>query len=287
MTLLAVPNISEGRDAALITRCREAVEQAGAAVLDVHTDEVHNRSVLTITADGAALGEACVQLAMATSAIDLRDHRGVHPRLGGLDVCPFVPHRGTTMDDAIDAARRAAARIGDEAHLPVFLYGRATLGVDPVELPLLRRNGLEGLAQRLRGGLRPDFGPHEIDPARGVVCVGARGPLIAFNVWLDASETDARAIASEIRSPSVRALGMQMTGETAQVSMNLIEPAATGIEAAFEAVRLRAAERGLRVRATEIVGLVEERFLPGPETTVARLLLEPGRTVEEALKLVR
>lgn len=287
MTLLAVPNISEGRDRDMVMRCRDAVASAGAAVLDLHSDEAHNRSVLTLAARAELLVDACVLLAGAASGVDLRVHVGTHPRLGGLDVCPFVPHGTASIGEAVDAARRTGARIGDELGLPVFLYGRAARRVEPVELPVLRRGGLSGLAHRVHDGLLPDFGPQEVDPGRGVVCVGARGPLIAFNVWIDASAETARSIAADVRSPSLRALGMQMPGGVAQVSMNLIDPAVTGIEDAFHAVRARAEAKGGRVVATEIVGLVEERFLPSPETTVARLLTEPSRSVEEALQQVR
>jgi len=282
MTLLAVPNVSEGRDPARIAHLVGVVEAHGARVLDTHSDASHHRSVLTLTAPAEDLISACTALAVAASAIDLRTHHGVHPRLGGLDVCPIVPHQAG-MGQAVDAARSLAERIGSEAHLPVYLYGNAATRDESRELSDLRRGGLAALAVRAGDDLPPDAGPHEVDPVRGVVCVGARGPLIAFNVWLDAGVDLARAVARQVRSPAVRALGLEVEGAT-QVSMNLIQPLTVGIEETFETVRSRADELGASVFATEIVGLVERRFLPPPDATVARLLLEPGHCLEERLE---
>lgn len=286
MTLLAIPNISEGTDQGVIMRCVAALAST-ATVLDVHSDATHNRTVVTAAGDGADLIEACLGLAEATKEIDLSVHRGVHPRLGALDVCPFVPHGDTTMPEAIAAAREAARRLGDELDLPVFLYENAATRTDSKDLPGLRRGGLDDLIRRVAGGLEPDEGPRQIDPARGVVCVGARGSLIAFNVWLQAPAEEARRIAGAVRSERVRALGLEIDEEVSQVSMNLIDPESVGVAEAFDAVSAAASDAGLSIRATEIVGLVEQRFLPAPDTTAARLLVEPGRSVEAALELVR
>lgn len=283
MTLLAVPNVSEGRDEQRIAGFLKLLEALRVRVLDVHSDAGHNRSVLTLTGAPNALVAGCTALAAAASDIDLRRHEGVHPRLGGLDVCPFVPHE-EVMEGAIDAAQATASHIGREAGLPVFLYGKAATRAATRELPDLRRGGLARLTDRARSELPPDEGPREIDPARGVVCVGARGPLIAFNIWLDAGLETARALAQEVRSPFVRALGVPLGGDRTQVSMNLIDPLSVGIEEAFESVRVAAVPRGVQIIATEIVGLVERRFLPPPDATVARLLLEPGHCLEERLQ---
>ena len=282
MTLLAIPNVSEGRDLSAIARFVRAVEAQGARVLDVHSDGDHHRSVLTITGAADALVEGCLALAAATADIDLTSHRGVHPRLGGLDVCPFVPH-GSPMKDAVEGARTTAREIGDRLGLPVFLYGYAATRDATKELPDLRRGGLAGLAEKVRLGIAPDAGPGEIDPRRGVVCVGARAPLIAFNVWLEAGIETAGELAKEVRSASVRALGLMIGEGRAQVSMNLIDPAAVGIEDAFELVRSGAERLRVRVTGTEIVGLVERRFLPSPDATVTRLLVEPGHCLEDRL----
>ena len=286
MTLLAVPNISEGRDPYVIAACIEAARSAGATLLDAHTDAVHNRTVLTLAGDEGALIGGCVELARAAGAIDLRTHRGVHPRLGGLDVCPIVCHGDAHPHQAATAARTCGRRIGEEVGVPVFLYGWAATRPETRELPSLRKGGLEALAQRIAYGLAPDAGPAEVDPGLGVVCVGARGPLIAFNVWIESSPAEAKVIASRVRSGTVRALGLALEEGVTQVSMNLIDPEDTGVEAAFDVVADQAGAMGVRIRATELVGLVERRFLPNPETTAARLLLEPGRTVEEALERV-
>jgi glutamate formiminotransferase len=282
MTLIAVPNVSEGRDLSVVAGFSHAVTQSGARVLDVHSDGAHNRSVLTLTGGDAELVAACTALAGLGKTIDLQRHEGVHPRLGGLDVCPFVPH-GTTMEEAIALAHRTARSVADETGLPVYLYGRAARRRQTRELPDLRRGGLSGLMEKCDSGLTPDEGPARINPHEGVVCVGARGPLIAFNVWLETVESVAHAIAVEMRSESVRAMGLRIDDRTAQVSMNLIQPERTGIEEAFESVRAAASLRGVDVVATELVGLVERRFWPRPDATVARLLKEPGHCLEDRL----
>ena len=282
MTLLAVPNVSEGRDEQRIARFLEVLRATGVSVLDVHSDASHNRSVFTLTGTRHELVAGCTELASAATEIDLRTHEGVHPRLGGLDVCPFVPYQ-EALAIAVEVARATAERIGREAGLPVFLYGDAARRETTRELPDLRRGGISTLAERARTGLPPDEGPGEIDPTRGVVCVGARGPLIAFNVWVDAELDTTRALAREVRSPSLRALGLPVGDAKTQVSMNLIEPQTLGIEDAFGAVEAAAERHGVQIAATEIVGLVERRFLPSPDATVTRLLLEPGHCLEERL----
>lgn len=285
MTLLAVPNISEGKDAGLISELRQTAEVGTVRVLDLHSDPVHDRSVLTMTGEPTDLVEACVSLAAASrDCIDLTRRTGVHPRLGSLDVCPFVPHN-EPIDGAVSAAKKAARSIAEAVGLPVYLYGEAAGRRATRELRDLRRGGLSALQQRALESLPPDEGPRFFDIRSGVVCVGARGPLIAFNVWLESGLSAVRTIAASIRSESVRALGLQISHKACQVSMNLIEPQVTGIEEAFDMVAERAAEAGIAITATEIVGLVEKRFLPAPDATVARLLKQPGHSLEASLKL--
>ena len=250
-------------------------------MLDIHSDEVHNRSVLTATGDAEALTEAMTALARVCTEIDLTTHRGVHPRVGGLDVCPFVPHE-IDMADAIEAAIATGARIGAEG-IPVFFYGNAARRPETRELPNIRRGGLEGLIARVSDGLIPDAGPAQIDPRIGAVCVGARGPLIAFNVWLAAPASVAREIAARVREPDrIRALGLQIDGTRSQVSMNLTSPDEVGIEVAFARVE-GALPAGAEILATELVGLVADRFLPSPDAKVARLFVEPGHSLGSAL----
>lgn len=281
MSLLAIPNISEGRKPTLVKELRDAALSKAARVLDVHSDPVHNRSVFTLTGTHEELLEACVVLAeLAASRIDLSDHQGVHPRLGAMDVCPFVPHE-SDMTDAVTLARDTASAIATSVGLPVYLYGFAA--VPSRGLPELRRGGLEALRERALTTLPPDAGPRSIDPRRGVVCVGARGPLIAFNVWIEGDLEEARGIARSVRSASIRALGLPISATECQVSMNLIDPAVTGMDEAFEAVSREAKQWGVGIIATELVGLVPERFLPNPDATVTRLLKQPGHSLEASL----
>jgi glutamate formiminotransferase len=283
MSILAIPNVSEGRDEGLLSKLRAAVEGPGSRVLDVHSDVVHNRSVFTVTADQPpTLAPAMAALAAEAAVIDMTSHEGVHPRLGGLDVCPFVPYRAE-MSEAIDIAENAAALIGEEVGLPVYLYGENARRAEMKELPDLRRGGLAGLIGRAQGGLGPDLGPSEIDPRRGVVCVGARGPLIAFNVWIRAEPHIAVSIAAAVRRPNLRALGLAMGSGESQVSMNLTRPAELGIDDAYELVADGARTHDAEILGTELVGLVEQRWMPDPSKQAARRLLSPGRSIESAI----
>ena len=285
MGLIAVPNISEGRRSREIAGALRAIEGEGSRILDVHSDPVHNRSVLTVTSGIEALRASMVRLAQAMSYLDLRRHEGAHPWLGGLDICPIVPF-DEPMDRAVSTAHTIGESIGADAGLPVYYYGAAALRDETSELPSLRRGGLRALIERANEGLAPDAGPREIDPQRGVVCVGARTPLIAFNVWLVSSVVTAKRIAARVRTSNggplgVRAIGLAMPGpSSAQVSMNLIDPEQTGIDAAFEAVSAAAAAEGAGIAGTEIVGLVPDRYLPVPGEPATRLLMKPVCSLE-------
>ena len=286
MPLIAIPNVSES-EAAKVRSLAAVVESAGARVLDIHSDHEHARSVLTCSGSDVALIDAMSALAIeAAATIDLAEHRGQHPRVGALDVCPFVPHE-IDVTVAVEAAKETARRIG-AAGIPVFLYGAASDDRRP--LPEIRGGGLPGLIERLGTGWEPDEGPSEVDPRKGVVCVGARDVLIAFNVWIDGDLEIARQVATHIRAgvgglPGVRALGLAVSAHGgSQISMNLVEPETTGIELAFQRVEQQAGKLGCVPVATEIVGLVPERFLPSPDAKVARLLIEPGHSLEAALR---
>ena len=288
MGLIAVPNVSEGRNVALIERLKGEIAFAGARVIDIHSDALHNRSVFTVAGDDEQLIDAAVTLASNCLEIDLAAQRGLHPRLGGLDVCPFVP-LGSELDRAVEIAISAARHIAGETGLPVFLYEAAASREGTRSLPSLRRGGLQELARRVAAGLTPDFGASEIDPHRGVVCVGARRTLIAFNVILRSGASEASRIAAAIRTcgggrPGIRALGWALEPGGAQVSMNLTDPQQTGVDAAFEAVAHEAQRIGVEVTGTEIVGLPPERFMPDPQKEAARLLIRPGRSLENALR---
>ena len=288
MGLIAVPNVSEGRNVGLIERLIGEMESGGSRVLDTHSDALHNRSVFTIAGDDEQLIDAAVTAASNCTEIDLTAQQGLHPRLGGLDVCPFVP-LGSDLERAIEIALSAANDIAERTGLPVFLYEAAAAREETRSLPSLRRGGLQELARRVAAGLTPDFGPAEIDPRRGVVCVGARRPLIAFNVILRSGASEASRIATAIRTsgggrPGIRALGWGLEPGRAQVSMNLTDPHQTGIDAAFEAVALEAQRIGVEVIGTEIVGLPPESFMPDPQKQAARQLIRPGRSLESALR---
>jgi glutamate formiminotransferase len=289
MPLIAIPNVSTGSDDETIRALAEVVELTGAALLDIHSDAVHDRSVFTVSGATDNLIEAMVGLAVRARRLNLTTQYGVHHRLGVLDVCPFVPHGETTIDEAILAGRSAGAAIAERAALPVYLYGAAAARPETRDLPQLRRGGLKGLRARAAQGLPPDFGGPQIDERVGIVCVGARGVLIAFNVWLRCEIEFARGIAARVREAGgglagVRSLGLVIQApDICQISMNLTAPLVAGIEAAFEAVASEAEAHAASVLATEIVGLPPERFFPSPNARATRLLREPGRTLESAL----
>lgn len=277
MSLIAVPNVSEGRDQTVIDSLVESVLESETRVLDVHADRVHNRTVITATGRNERLVDAMANLAQrAATLIDLRLHEGQHPRLGVLDVCPIVPH-GTSMREAVGTAHRVGRAILKRAGIPVYFYGDAALRLEAPDLPDIRRT------LRNAGDLTPDLEAREVDPRTGVACVGARSTLIAFNVSLACDVATARSLAGRMRSESVRALGFAINESQSQVSMNLIDPGLVGIEEAFEGVERAAQEFDVTIVATEIVGLAPQRFMPHPEHKSARLLLKPGRSLETAL----
>lgn len=263
--LECVINISEGRDEARVASIAAA---AGGELLDVHRDEHHHRSVLTLAGPDVE-SRARAVAAAAVAAIDIREHRGVHPRIGAVDVVPFVPLPGTgaTRADAIGARDAFARWAGHELGLPCFLYGPERT------LPDIRR--------RAFAGLTPDAGPPTPHPTAGACAVGARPILVAFNVWL-APGTDvavARAVAAAVRSPWVRALGLDVGGR-AQVSCNLIAPDRVGPAALVDAVANRAAVAG-----AELVGLVPAAVLEAvPPEQWEPLDLHPSKTIEARLK---
>jgi glutamate formiminotransferase len=258
----AIPNFSEGRDGARISRITDAVRAVpGVLVLGLHSDRDHNRSVLTFAGGVDPVLEGAIALAKACAAeLDLASQSGVHPRMGVLDVLPFVPLEGVNMDDAVRLAHRAGECLGSLG-FPVYLYGSAATTWHRRSLPDIRRGGYEGVASRLEDPLwKPDYGPKTLDPHRGAVAVGARPFLVAFNAYLVTDDVEvARAVARQVREsdgglPAVRALGFGVGGK-AQVSMNLTDLDQTPIPVALEAVRSAAAGFGASVESTELVGL--------------------------------
>ena len=268
LPLESVPNFSEGRDAATLEALRTALSRP-ARLLDLHVDEDHNRSVFTLVGDEDELAETLVAgVACARDRIDLRRHEGAHPRVGAADVVPTVPIKPEDMGRAKQAALTLAERIGDELSLPVFLYGELAPGRGPA---FFRTGGLEGLRQRVDAGqLPPDFGPSSIDERAGAVLVGARGPLIAFNVNLRGELSAARAIAATVRErdggfPGVRALGLELPrAGLVQVSMNVEDWEAAALHELVARIEAEATVRGAEVVGAELVGL-----MPGGAAAVA------------------
>ncbi len=267
-----VPNFSEGRKTETVERLAQAIQSVETAcVLDKHVDPDHNRSVITFVAAPDFVVEAAVRaVALATELIDMRIHRGVHPRLGATDVLPFVPVSGVSMADCITLAHQAGRRIAEELSIPVFFYESAALKPERVNLEDVRRGALELLREQIatEPGRAPDVGPLRVHESAGAMAVGARPFLIAFNVNLDTGDvTVARQIARVVRArhgglPFVKALGFELsTRGLVQVSMNLVNYEVTGVTQAYEAVRRVAERAGVEIVSTEIVGLVPEKAL--------------------------
>ena len=233
-----------------------------ARLLDVHSDSDHHRSVFTlagIDGDDALVESLVAGIARARDLVDLRGHQGVHPRVGAADVVPVVPLRAEDMERARSAALALGARVGEELGLPVFLYGEVGGGRRPA---FFRRGGPEALQARVDAGeLAPDFGPSRLDPSAGAVLVGARAPLVAFNIDLATDDIEvARAIAAVVRESGggfvgLQALGLAVAGR-AQVSMNLLDTTQTALHEVVERVTEEARRRGVDVLRGELVGLM-------------------------------
>lgn len=262
-----VPNFSEGRRKEVVDAIRSAIAKVpGARVLDVEMDPDHHRSVITFVGDRAAVAEAAFRAAKtAVSLIDMNRHKGEHPRVGALDVLPFVPIAGVTMDDCVALARSVGKRIADELQVPVYLYEAAATRPDRRSLPDVRRGEFEGLKVAIETDpdRKPDFGPARLHPTAGASIVGARPVLIAWNVNLRTKDVRvAKRIAKAIREsdgglPAVRAKGFELADRgLVQVSMNMLDYRKTSLVRAFEAIRALAAEEGVEIAQSEIVGLV-------------------------------
>ena len=261
--LECVVNVSEGRDA---DRLRSLAESAGDDLLDVHADPDHHRAVLTVVGEGAPRSLA----SRAIELLDLRGHRGAHPRLGVVDVVPFVALDGSTLAEALDARDAFAAWVSHEHGVPCFRYGPER------SLPEVRRGAFRNL--------RPDHGPDAPHPTAGAVAVGARPVLVAFNIWMASGDLAvARSVAAAVRGPSIRALGLQV-GDATQVSMNLVDPLVVGPRQAAALVRDRLHAAGAAIDHSEVVGLVPRAVLDAtPVSEWADLDLAPDRTIEARL----
>lgn len=277
----SVPNISEGTRTDVVEALAAATRSIpGTLLLDYSADRSHNRSVFTLAGSADAVVESLVRLAeVAIARIDLRAHRGVHPRMGAVDVVPFIPLQEARLADCIDLSHRFAATVAGRLGIPVFLYEASASAPHRRRLEMVRQGGFEGLAQKLSSPeWRPDYGPSSPHPTAGAIITGARLPLIAFNVDLSTDDVSiAKGIARAVRArdgglPAVKALGLAVPHRgRAQVSMNLTDYTRTDIQTLFDAVVREAHARGVEVHASELIGLIPAAALAG--TTAERLML--------------
>ena len=291
----SIPNVSEGRRPEVIERLAEAIGATpGVRLLDYSSDPSHNRSVYTLVGDADGVKRATLALfEQAVAAIDLRTHRGEHPRLGAVDVVPFVPIEGITMAECIALAQEVGAAVAERFGVPVFLYEEASTNPARKNLEDIRRGEFEGLAAKMRNAdWTPDFGPAVPHPSAGASVIGARMPLIAYNINLNTDRLDvAKKIAAAIRHSSgglryVKAAGFMLEDRgIAQVSMNLTNYEKTPIFRVFEIVRREAARYGVSILESEIVGLVPSAAL----TAAAEFYLQierfgPEQVLENRLR---
>ncbi|MBF8299941.1 MAG: Glutamate formimidoyltransferase [Acidobacteria bacterium] len=290
-----VPNVSEGRRMEIVDALVQAIRRVPAVrLLDHSSDSAHNRSVITMAGAAAPLKDAVLALFEgAVAAIDLRTHSGEHPRLGAVDVVPFVPLEGATMDDCVTLARETGAEVARRFQVPVFLYEEASTNPARKNLEDIRRGEFEGLAAKMSSpGWAPDYGPREPHPSAGASVIGARRPLIAYNINLATNRLEvAKKIAAAIRSSSggfrhVKAMGIALEDRgIVQVSMNLTNYEQTPIFMVFEAVVHEAERYGVDVLESEIVGLVPAAALVGTDRHVLRLTaFTPGCILENRLR---
>jgi glutamate formiminotransferase len=264
-----VPNFSEGRRKDIIGQIVGALASVeGVRVLDVQSDADHNRSVVTLVGDPEAVEEAAFQgIERAARLIDMDQHQGEHPRMGATDVVPFVPIAGVNMADCVEMARRLGERVGRELAIPVYLYEEAASRPERRNLADVRRGEYEGLKVEIETDPHrtPDFGPARVGRA-GATAIGARPPLVAFNVYLNTDDVAiAKAIARAVRHSSgglryVKALGLLVEGR-AQVSMNLTDHRQTPIHRVVEMIRREAARYGVTIVSSEVVGLIPNEAL--------------------------
>lgn len=266
-----VPNFSEGRDLEKIDRIISPLRgRKGVKLLDYSNDEDHNRLVVTVVGEPEALKEAVLDaIGVAVKEIDLNHHQGQHPRMGAVDVVPFIPIKGCTMEDAIELSRSVGAEIADRYGVPVFLYEKSATAPHRENLAAVRKGEFEGMAEKIKlPEWKPDFGPAERHPTAGTVAVGARMPLVAFNINLNTPSLDiAHGIAKKIRFIGgglrfVKAMGVELTERgITQVSINMTDYTRTALYRAMEMVRIEARRYGVSVVGSEIIGLVPMQAL--------------------------
>lgn len=283
------PNLSEGRDPLLLEQVRQAMQGIpGVALGDLSMDPDHNRMVVSLLGNAPGIQQAVLGLfEIAENALDLRLHHGVHPRVGAVDVVPFVPLAGETMERAHQLAVETARQVAERFTLPVLLYEESARSPERRALPDLRRGGLVALQEKLHSD-PPDFGPRELHPRLGATVFGARRPLIAFNVVLATHQLDvAQAIARQLRArdgglPSVRALGLYLASrDRVQISINLTDPNQVDLGDAYGRVLELAKAHGVEVESSELIGMAPATsFLKIARAQLKAPQLQPGQVLE-------
>jgi glutamate formiminotransferase len=261
-----VPNFSEGRDLKKIEKIVEPFRnQDGVKLLDYQNDEDHNRAVVTVVGEPGHLKAAIVEsIGVAIDLIDMRHHQGQHPRMGAIDVVPFIPVKNVTPEETVDISRSVAARVADKFHLPVFLYEKSATTVQRQNLATIRKGQFEGMAAKIKQPeWKPDFGPADMHPSAGVTAIGARMPLVAYNVNLNTNDFEiADKIAKRVRHISgglryCKGIGIELKDRgIVQVSMNMTDYTQTALYRVFELIKIEARRYGVSVAGSEIIGLV-------------------------------
>lgn len=269
--LECVPNFSEGRDLKIVEQIVDPFRKKdGVKLLDFQTDEDHNRSVVTVVGNPDALKQAVVEsMGIAIDLIDMRTHSGQHPRMGAIDVVPFIPVKNITVDEAITVSKAVAKQVADAYQLPVFLYEQSAAKPERRNLATVRKGQFEGMAQKIKQpDWAPDYGPAEIHPSAGVAAMGARMPLVAYNVNLDTDDIEiANQIARSVRHISgglryCKGIGIELKDRgIVQVSLNMTDYTRTALYRVFELIKIEARRWGVNVVGSEVIGLVPMQAL--------------------------
>jgi glutamate formiminotransferase len=264
--LECVPNFSEGRDLKKIEKIIEPFRgRDGVKLLDYQNDEDHNRSVVTVVGEPQRLETAVIEsMGVAIDVIDMRAHTGQHPRMGAIDVVPFIPVKDITMDEAIEVSRAIAQKVADTYNLPIFLYEKSAKKTERQNLAVIRKGQFEGMPEKIKQPQwAPDYGPAQIHPTAGVTAIGARMPLVAFNVNLNTRHIDiANQIAKKVRHINgglryCKGIGIELKDRgIVQVSLNMTDYTQTALYRVFELIRIEAQRYGVNVIGSEIIGLV-------------------------------
>ena len=269
--LECVPNFSEGRDLEIIEKIVDPFRNTdGVKLLDLQTDEDHNRSVVTIVGEPKSLKKAVVEsMGIAIKLIDMRNHTGQHPRMGAIDVVPFIPIKNIAVDEAIGVSKAVAEQVADAYRLPIYLYEQSAAKAERRNLATIRKGQFEGMAEKIKEAeWVPDYGPAEIHPTAGVTAMGARMPLVAYNVNLDTPDIEiANQIAKRVRHSSgglgyCKGIGIELKDRgIVQVSLNMTDYTRTALYRVFELIKIEAQRWGVNVIGSEVIGLVPMQAL--------------------------